>query len=408
MPKESGQWSENEPISATKLNANDKLNIREIRVGAGLGFQRNPGGMASITLDEQNKPWPIIRATVTTVPGSGQPMVAGVTPWDGTNHLGAEVFCKVLGPESFMPNNELTGPVYSDILITQPFGGIPYIPGDEPDGTPLLDPNGLPVTWMQISFLSHLFWGQFLSGVPLGQFNEVIQRTTSGSKNWQTFTGGRTGTVSNLTSTPGQSGASYGRATAGKICLIFETYDYGVSPPLPVYYAITDTNTLVQITSSADGTYGAGYYHGKTIYPGAWGNAGVGLALVLSPNSSNNAIVINLEEAAGYGAFAPPVGFALLGSGQIVSGSIITTDQAGTPYIAITRGISDKGTESTMDFPPDGDIWSCPGGYVKSGVRTAGGFTDNVVVGGSLSGVTLTLYTRAIQVDALGRVKFYS
>lgn len=152
MPKGAGEWKADEGISASKLNANDKLNMRNLRVGPGLGMQRNANsGDATITLDPNAYRTPIVRAYISTYPSSSPSstswQVCGVTPWDGVNiNAALEVFCKVYYPQA-TGDRDFGSQV--DILITQPYGGVTddvYFPAQ-----PLLDPYGNAVTWEMIS-----------------------------------------------------------------------------------------------------------------------------------------------------------------------------------------------------------------------------------------------------------------
>jgi hypothetical protein len=59
------------------------------------------------------------------------------------------------------------------------------------------------------------------------------------------------GTLSNLSSCPTLTGASYGQAPGEAICLVIQTFDCGVNPANPIYYAITDNHVVVKIGATA-------------------------------------------------------------------------------------------------------------------------------------------------------------
>jgi hypothetical protein len=412
MPKGAGEWQENEPLSASKLNANDKLNIREIRVGPGLGIQRNAGtGNASITLDEQNRPWPVVRVKITQYPedDSTTPLIAGVTAWDGTNFVGPQFYAKVFTLAA--GTNILTEPV--DILVTRPFGGVPVNPQDGYDPTtlelwasPLLDPNGEPVLWVQIAAISNLFWAQFSGST----FYEVVSQTlTSGpyvGLDWVQVEGGRTGSVKNFTGTPNFLGVSYGAPPANGVCLVFQSFDVGVSPPTAVYYAVVDNHVVVKVTGNGTQQH---TYTGNLVNIGpGWGNypttAGTGSGT--SPpifGIGQACLILNLEE------FVPDVGSPgwigtngwKLGAGQFLFGAVASsggagTPPSGTPIVVVNNGLVSNGATHAM--VPGSDYWNSP-----AGVNAAGGWSDITFPFTLLSGNVL--YQFVIGVDGGGIVR---
>lgn len=165
MPQGAGSWKEKEPLSASKLNANDALNIRELRVGPGLTLVRNAYGQATITLSDQGNPIHIVRVHVTTLPASATPMVAGVTPWDGTNPTGPELFAKLLTNITSLPSS--SSPEH-DFLICRPFGG-----------TDQTDPNGAPVVWQEMGASpATLLFGVLASAWSPGTNNVTLKPCT--------------------------------------------------------------------------------------------------------------------------------------------------------------------------------------------------------------------------------------
>lgn len=121
-------WKPGDPITAAKLNECNARDIQQIRVGPGLQITRL-GPDVSLRVNFPSYKAAIVRAKLTTVPGTGTPYVAGTTPWDGTGLSSVEVFAKLAFPHSLNDN----------LLIFQPFGG-----------TDQTDPNGEPVTWVEV------------------------------------------------------------------------------------------------------------------------------------------------------------------------------------------------------------------------------------------------------------------
>lgn len=399
MPKGAGEWQADEGVSASKLNANDKLNMRNLRVGPGLGLQRNANsGDATLTLDPQANSWPVVRAKITQFPedDSDTPLIAGVTRWDGTNFDGDQFYAKI---KTLKAGEFESQPV--DILLTRPNGGVPVNPQDGYDpstgnlwASPLLDPDGQPVQWVQFGEIGNLFWGQ-MSGTG---FIEVVSQTLSSGPytglDWLQLQGGRQGTVQNISGTPILTGVAYGPAPTTGVVLIFETYDIGVSPPTAVYYAIVGNSVVVEVTGNAPANH---CYTGNIIAIGPgygqYPTSQTGEPLL---NTTGRAcLIVNLEEV----PLTQP-GWKL-GSGQYLHGTVASTGSAGgttpaapfLPVVCVNNGLVSNGASHTMI--PGTDYWNNPGA-----VNAAGGWVDIVFSLSLISGKNY--YTAVLGVDGGG------
>lgn len=136
MAKPAGEWHENEPLSASKLNANDSLNLREIRVaGRGLSAVRT-GQSVTLRLDPAASPVHIVRGHVTQLRGANDhPLLAGVTPWNGTQDIGPQLWVRMIEPVTDLP-----GPCDdANVFIVRPYWR-----------TGILDPDQREVQWAQV------------------------------------------------------------------------------------------------------------------------------------------------------------------------------------------------------------------------------------------------------------------
>lgn len=420
MPKGAGEWGENEPLSASKLNANDQLNLRNLRVGPGLGLQRNANsGDGTLTLDPSAYRTPIVRVLVTELPSYPftQPDVVGVRPWGGVlggdlqpEYSGPQFYAKVTGIEALRNVNPAwnngQSPQLYDILVMQPWGGVPLDPGDlpvfgGPDYGPntLLDPYGEPVTWIQIGKIDRIFWGAFsvFSGpTGVGGFVECFPFTNGAGGLWNVVIGGRSGTCQNYVVgtqniTP-QLGPNPLHGFTGAICLVFESIDYGTQPPSAVYHALTDTNVLVTVGLPKAGLIG---YYDAQFTTGYFGNNGASSGLPPA-SGSRTCILCNLEEVSG--GLVPPAAGPLLAVSQCLQAQVFSCDNTGLPIVIVSRGTVARGNTTSVVGANASDTWSCPGGYYSGpaiNTFTQGGF--NVTLKGSTNLFVLN-------VDALGRV----